>query len=141
MNGFRGLTALALACGASAVACSSSSSGSPAPIADAGGTPAGTDAGGGGGGEDAGPVAVMDAGTTGTGGPTGACYMGAANLCMTGATITTCSAAGGTTMSTCPEAGLAGCCTTAGTETCYYTPTTTATAMAMCSSGMFSQSP
>jgi hypothetical protein len=140
MNGFRGLTVLALACGASAVACSSSSSGSPGP-ADAG-TPVVLDSGGGGGGgEDAGPVAVVDAGTTGTTGPTGACYMGAANLCMTGATITTCSAAGGTTMSTCPEAGLAGCCTTGGIETCYYTPTTTATAMAMCSSGMFSQSP
>jgi hypothetical protein len=92
-------------------------------------------------GDDGGTMVTgSDAGTSG-GGPTGACNMGASNLCVTGLSISACSSAGGTLMSTCPSAGLAGCCTSSNIETCFYAPLTAMDAMAACTSGTFSTAP
>jgi hypothetical protein len=46
-------------------------------------------------------------------------------------------------MSKCPAAGVVGCCTVAGLESCFYSPETTDTVMMSCTSNMgtFSSQP
>ena len=97
----------------------------------------------GGSGDDGGTVVVLPStdASAGGGGPTGACNMGSSNICISGIDVNTCSAAGGTLMSTCPSAGLAGCCTSSGIETCFYSPLTASDAMAACKNGTFSTAP
>jgi hypothetical protein len=91
------------------------------------------------GGDGGGTVSPPIDASTG-GGATAACYLGSSNTCLSPLDVNTCSANGGTLMSTCPSAGLAGCCTTGPTETCLYA-TTASMAMAACTSGTFSTSP
>jgi hypothetical protein len=94
---------------------------------------------GGGTGDDGGGSIVVgsDDGSTGTGGPTGACFTSAVGVCIGGGlTASECSQAGGTTMSKCPAAGVVGCCTVAGLESCFYSPETTDTVMMSCTSNM-----
>jgi hypothetical protein len=96
---------------------------------------------GGGTGEDGGTVISPSTDASTSGGATAACYMGSTNTCLSPLDVNTCSAAGGTLMSTCPSAGLAGCCTTGASETCLYAPLTASQAMAACKNGTFSTSP
>ena len=46
-------------------------------------------------------------------------------------------------MTSCPTAGLVGCCTISGIETCFYAPQTASTAMMACTAeiGTFSTEP
>jgi hypothetical protein len=95
-------------------------------------------------GDDGGPiVGDTDGGAIGTGGgATGACDMSASGVCIAGLPASDCSMAGGTTMTSCPTAGLNGCCKASGIETCFYQLTASDVMMA-CSaeSGTFSTSP
>jgi hypothetical protein len=92
-------------------------------------------------GGDGGGTVIPSTDASTSGGATAACYMGSTNTCLSPLDVNTCSSAGGTLMSTCPSAGLAGCCTTGASETCLYAPLTASDAMAACKNGTFSTSP
>lgn len=145
MIGFRRWTVLAVACAASAIACSSSSGSgggsSGTPTMDGGPTMGGGPGEGGGSGEGGGTMIPPSTDASTSGGATAACYMGSTNTCVSPLDVNACSAAGGTLMSTCPSAGLAGCCTTGKSETCLYAPLKASDANAACTNGMFSTSP
>jgi hypothetical protein len=88
--------------------------------------------------DDAGTSSGGSGGASGSGGSgQGACDESAQGICISGGlTASECSTAGGTTMTSCPSAGLVGCCTIAGLEECFYAPQTAANAMQACTAQM-----
>jgi hypothetical protein len=96
-----------------------------------------------GGGDDGGGTAIGSDGGGGSsgGGQTGACYTSASGLCLSGVAAAGCTG-GSMFMTSCPTAGLVGCCTTSTGETCYYMGMTS-DVMATCTmkNGTFSTQP
>ncbi len=85
-----------------------------------------------GGGDDGGTSVVIgsDAGTGG--GTTAACDESAQGFCIEALPSNDCGSAGGTITTSCPSAGLVGCCDSSGIKTCFYPPLTAAEAMQAC---------
>ncbi len=71
-----------------------------------------------------------DAGTGG--GTTAACDESTTGFCIEALPSNDCSMTGGTITTSCPTAGLVGCCDSSGVKTCFYPPLTTADAMQAC---------
>jgi hypothetical protein len=91
-------------------------------------------------GDDAGtatPPADSGSSSSGSG---SACNTGDGLCFQTGYPASACAQLMGTSMSSCPTAGLLGCCKMSGLEECFYAPQTATTAMGVCSdeSGTFS---
>jgi hypothetical protein len=83
------------------------------------------------GGDDGGaPVVGSDAGNSG--GTTAACDESSSGFCIEALPSNDCSMTGGTITTSCPTAGLVGCCDSSGIKTCFYPPLTMATAMQAC---------
>ncbi|HTB74888.1 MAG TPA: hypothetical protein VK762_16680 [Polyangiaceae bacterium] len=71
-----------------------------------------------------------DAGTGG--GTTAACDESAQGFCIEALPSNDCGTVGGTITTSCPSAGLVGCCDSSGVKTCFYPPLTMADAMQAC---------
>jgi hypothetical protein len=82
-----------------------------------------------------GGVVTGDDGGNG-GGTTAACDESTTGFCIEALPSNDCSMTGGTITTSCPTAGLVGCCENAGVKTCFYPPLTTATAMDACTTEM-----
>jgi hypothetical protein len=83
-------------------------------------------------GDDGGGITPIgsDAGTGG--GTTAACDESAQGFCIEALPSNDCGTVGGTITTSCPSAGLVGCCDSSGVKTCFYPPLTMADAMQAC---------
>jgi hypothetical protein len=95
-------------------------------------------------GSSGGTTTSSSSGTSSGSGSGGACNQSSSSLCIQkGEGGSLCTEGGGTPVSTCPTAGLAGCCTISGIEECDYSPETASDVMMGCTEagGTFSATP